>query len=246
MESSVRRNQKIKSIAIITVIGIVVGALFTTIAFGFDEARLAKGMIAGFMITMTIGILEFFVFQNKFKKLKFSIALIVRTLCYVAAISFSVIVVWVVHESSINDTNIFATMKTNDFRYFIFEGDFKKILIFSVLVGFLINFFTQINSLLGKNVLLNYMTGKYHKPREEERAFMFLDMSSSTTIAEKLGPVAYHRFMNNSFFDIDEVIVESKGEIYQYVGDEVVISWRNNVGFKDANCIKCFFEIKKN
>jgi adenylate cyclase len=244
MESSVKRSQKIKSIAIITGIGIIVGSLFTAIAFGFDTARIIKGMTAGFMITLTIGILEYFVFQNKFKKLKFSIALLIRTLCYVAAISFSVIIVWVVHESSINNANIFTTLKSNDFRYFIFEGDFKKILIFSIVVGFLINFFTQINSLLGKRVLWNYLTGKYHNPKEEERVFMFLDMSSSTSIAESLGPVTYHRFINNYFFDIDEAIVESKGEIYQYVGDEVIISWKNDSGFKNANCIKCFFDIR--
>jgi len=244
MESSVKRSQKIKSIAIITFIGIIVGSLFTAIAFGFDAARIIKGMTAGLMITLTIGILEYFVFQNKFKKIKFSIALLIRTLCYVAAISFSVIIVWVVHESSINDANILTTLKSSDFNYFIFEGDFKKILIFSIVVGFLINFFTQINSLLGKRVLWNYLTGKYHNPKEEERVFMFLDMSSSTTIAEGLGPVTYHKFINNYFFDIDEAIVESKGEIYQYVGDEVVISWKDDNGFKNANCIKCFFDIR--
>ena len=73
---------------------------------------------------------------------------------------------------------------------------------------------------------------------------MFLDLSSSTTIAEKLGPVKYHKFINSYFFDIDEAIVESEGEIYQYVGDEAVISWKDNNGFKNANCIRCFFRVK--
>ncbi|MEP7170428.1 MAG: adenylate/guanylate cyclase domain-containing protein, partial [Bacteroidota bacterium] len=57
------------------------------------------------------------------------------------------------------------------------------------------------------------------------------------------GAIAYHRFMNNYFFDIADPIVESKGEIYQYVGDEVVISWKKKKGIKNSNCVECFFRI---
>jgi adenylate cyclase len=108
----------------------------------------------------------------------------------------------------------------------------------------LINFLLQINSLLGKGVLLSYVTGKYHKPKVEERFFMFLDLESSTTIAETIGPVKYHRFMNSYFYDINDPIVETKGEIYQYVGDEVVISWTKQNGIKNLNCLSCYFKIK--
>lgn len=244
-ERKAKRNQKLRTLIYISAAGIIIGALFVTIAFGFDYARLLKGIIAGFMITVTIGILEFFVFINNFKKIKFSVSLLIRIICYVLAISVSVITVWVVHESKLNDAGLLETMQSNDFRYFMFEGDFKKILIFAIVVAVLINFFTQINSLLGKNVLVNYLTGRYHSPKEEERVFMFVDLTSSTTIAEKLGPVSYHKFVNNYFFDIDEAIIESKGEIYQYVGDEVVISWKGNDGYEDSNCIRCFFNIRE-
>jgi len=245
MEKSVKQKQKFRSVIIISLIGILVGLLFTGLAFGFDTARAIKGMTAGFIITFLIGIFENFVFQNKFRKLKFSTGLLIRTLVYVAVISFAVISVWVIHESSVNDANIFSTLKSDDFRHFIVEGDFKSILLFAVVFSFLVNLSAQINNLLGKNVLLNYVTGKYHKPKEEERAFMFLDVSSSTTIAEKLGPVAYHKLINSFFFDIDESIVGSEGEVYQYVGDEVVISWKNSRGFQNANCIRCFFNIQE-
>ncbi|MEO8666220.1 MAG: adenylate/guanylate cyclase domain-containing protein [Ignavibacteria bacterium] len=244
MEKSVRRKDKIRSITIITVIGTIVGVLFTIIAFGYDSARVLKGAVAGFLITFLLGIFENFVFQNRFNKLRFSIVLLIRTLMYVLVISFAVIFVWVVHESSVNDATIFQTLSGNDFKHFILQGDFKSILLFAILTSFLINLFTQVNSLLGKGVLLSYIKGKYHSPKQEERVFMFLDLSSSTTIAEKLDPVTYHKFMNNFFFDIDEPIVETKGQIYQYVGDEVVISWKDNKGFDNANCIRCFFNVR--
>lgn len=243
MDNSIRRKKKIKSVILISLIGIIVGSVFSVFAFGFTFVRLIKTVIIAFLITSIIGIFEYFIFPTKLKKIKFSLILLVRTILYIIIISFSVIVVWVVHESSVNEVNVFTTLQSEDFRNFILEGDFKSIFIFSIFVSFLFNFFTRINRLLGKNVLLSYLTGKYHNPKKEERAFMFLDLSSSTTIAEKLDPVTYHKFMNNYFFDIDEAIIQSKGEIYQYVGDEVIISWKGKSGFKDANCINCFFDI---
>jgi hypothetical protein len=72
------------------------------------------------------------------------------------------------------------------------------ILIFSLAVSFMTNFIRQVNKLLGHNALLLFMTGKYHQPVEEERIFMFLDLNRSTTIAEHLGNIRYHHFLNAS------------------------------------------------
>ena len=78
---------------------------------------------------------------------------------------------------------------------------------------------------------------------EEERIFMFLDITSSTAIAEQLGHVKYFELLNDFFKDIDEPIEKNKGEIYQYVGDEVVVTWPLNRGVENANCLNCFFDI---
>ena len=43
------------------------------------------------------------------------------------------------------------------------------------------------NRLLGQHVLLNFVTGRYHQPRVEERVFLFIDMEGSTGFAERLG-----------------------------------------------------------
>ncbi|MBS1517544.1 MAG: adenylate/guanylate cyclase domain-containing protein [Bacteroidetes bacterium] len=144
-----------------------------------------------------------------------------------------------------SNSTFFEIIKSKNFRNFMLYGDFKNIFIFSILVTFFINFFRQINSLLGRKVLYNYLSGKYHKPRAEKRLFMFLDLSSSTTIAEKLGPVEYHKFINSFFFDIDSSIVYHKADVYQYVGDEVIVSWINDLGFENSRCLDCFYSIKK-
>jgi len=238
-------KSKLKAVFGITIFGMIMGPLFACIAFGFDVERAIKGFIAGFLITFLSGTFEKLIFPSKIKKLKFSVVLIIRTLVYIFVISFSIIMVWVVHESLLNSKNIIATIMTDDFKFFMTKGDFPNIFIFAITTSFLINFLFQIRDLLGKGVLLSYITGKYHKPKIEERFFMFLDLESSTTIAETIGPVKYHYFMNAYFFDINDPIAESKGEIYQYVGDEVVISWKKSKGISNYNCISCYFKIKQ-
>ncbi|GAB4417293.1 MAG: hypothetical protein OHK0039_27440 [Bacteroidia bacterium] len=78
---------------------------------------------------------------------------------------------------------------------------------------------------------------------EEDRIFMFLDLKSSTRIAEELGHVRYFNLLNDFFADISEPIAAYQGEIYQYVGDQVVVSWPLATGVAEGRCIACFFAI---
>ena len=54
---------------------------------------------------------------------------------------------------------------------------------------------------------------------------------------------AYYSFLNDFFRDISLPVLNGGGEIYQYVGDEVVLTWKQKVGKKDANCLRVFFAI---
>ncbi len=72
---------------------------------------------------------------------------------------------------------------------------------------------------------------------------MFLDLKSSTSLAEELGHEPYLGLVNEFFRDISGPVLDSAGEIYQYVGDEVVLTWKEERGLKDANCIRVFFDI---
>ncbi len=40
-------------------------------------------------------------------------------------------------------------------------------------------------------------------------------------------------------------ILDTNGEIYEYVGDEIIISWKTAKGAENANCIQCYFDIQK-
>ncbi len=106
-------------------------------------------------------------------------------------------------------------------------------------------FLLQVNDKFGPGILFKFLAGKYHQPKEEERIFMFLDMRSSTTIAEKIGNEKYFNLLNDLFADITNTILNNEGEIYQYVGDEIVISWPVRKGVGVGNCLHCFTQIQE-
>jgi adenylate cyclase len=102
----------------------------------------------------------------------------------------------------------------------------------------------QIKRLHTRGELLKFILGVYHTPKETERIFLFLDLKSSTAIAEKLGNIEYSNFLIDYFYDITDAVLMSNAEIYQYVGDEIILSWPFDKGVEDAKCINCFFDIK--
>jgi len=70
---------------------------------------------------------------------------------------------------------------------------------------------------------------------------MFLDLTSSSRIAEILGVNKFSAFLKDFFYDMDDVVLQTKGAIFQFVGDEVVIVWTVKNGVEDNNCVRCFF-----
>lgn len=86
--------------------------------------------------------------------------------------------------------------------------------------------------------------GTRSSTRQELRIFLFLDMRSSTTIAENIGDTRYFKLLNEVFADITDPVIYSGGDIYQYVGDEISVSWPLQRGIKDQRCLRCFFAIR--
>ncbi len=115
------------------------------------------------------------------------------------------------------------------------------VVVYFFFMTLLINFIIQINKKYGPGVLVPLLLGKYRQPREEERIFMFMDLKSSTTHAEQLGHLRYSAFIRDSFMDINHVVPFFDADIYQYVGDEIVLSWRIEHGIRKATCIRLYF-----
>ncbi len=97
----------------------------------------------------------------------------------------------------------------------------------------------QVSRKLGPGVLWSWLTGRYHRPREEELIFMFLDMKHSTALAERLGNLRFSSLMQEFFVDVSEPLGCTKGRVSHYIGDEAVIYWKPAEGLRKANCVRC-------
>ncbi|MCP4005216.1 MAG: adenylate/guanylate cyclase domain-containing protein [bacterium] len=111
-------------------------------------------------------------------------------------------------------------------------------------LAMLCEFGLMLNRMLGSNALRNFVMGTYHRPLEEERIFMFLDLEGSTRLAEELGAERFYGLLSRFVDDLTVPILDTRGEIYQYAGDEVVITWRKDRGAEEGACLRCFFMIR--
>lgn len=109
---------------------------------------------------------------------------------------------------------------------------------------FLNSFFKGFLKKIGGGNTKRFLLGLMNKPREEERIFMFLDLKSSTTIAEKIGHRKFSHLIQDVFNDM--VVVDNyKAEVYNYLGDGAIISWTVKEGVKNGNCLNAFYAFSK-
>lgn len=113
--------------------------------------------------------------------------------------------------------------------------------IYTAIMIFFISFIKQMNKKFGPGMLIPMFFGKFRKPHRENRVFLFMDLKDSTSYAERLGSIKYSQLIQDCFLDVNRVIPPFNAEIYQYVGDEVVLSWMSDEGIRNMNCIKFFF-----
>jgi len=51
--------------------------------------------------------------------------------------------------------------------------------------------------------------------------------------------------LQNDFHEISEPVRSTNAEIYQYIGDEVVFTWKTDEGLANSNCLRIFFKIQE-
>jgi adenylate cyclase len=112
--------------------------------------------------------------------------------------------------------------------------------VYCLIVHIFITLLQAFSRRLGSNYFKNLLRGNYMIPVVEYRVFMFLDMCSSTTVAEEVGHYNYSLLLQECFTDLSEILVEYNAEVYQYVGDEAVLTWKVKEGFKRQQCIELY------
>lgn len=111
--------------------------------------------------------------------------------------------------------------------------------------NFLISFIQQVNRSFGPGMLAAMIVGRYRKPVCEKRVFMFMDLRDSTAHAERLGPDAYSAMVRDLFHDTDSVVPRYQAEVFQHVGDEVVLTWNARALQDGTDCLLLFFAVRE-
>jgi len=223
--------------------GLGIGALFSLFQAETELKWIVVYASIGFLIGFLSRWVDAFLYQTRLRRQRFIRVLIIRSLInfllFVLSIGF-VLLLFSFFDPETSSVEVFRFQTLIDW---LSGGTVLYNILYSFLILLALQFGVLVIRLLGPSVVLNYLLGKYNEPIEEERIFMFMDLRSSTTIAERLGHMKWHQFLNDFFYDIARSVRRSQGEIYQYVGDEVVISWPKKTGLKRLNCIRCFFWI---
>lgn len=205
---------------VISLVSGAFGAFYSTIFYAEpDRLNLMRGFRTGFAIAfLTAGFELFFVGSLRngwLRKLPFLGALIARILIITILIRIALI------------SNELLSNLVRGGR-FTFEEDFYNqmrdtLVSFSIVVVFVI--IAQFSSLLGFRRFVNLLMGRYFRPVREQRAFLFVDLKNSTGLALKLGDVRFHEYLSQFFFEADQAIVSTGGEIVSYIGDAVIVTW---------------------
>lgn len=133
--------------------------------------------------------------------------------------------------------NVFASL-SDSFSKIHFWG----LMLYILVVQGVLDFITQMTHMIGSRTLVHIILGYYRQPKTEERVFMFLDLQGSTAVAERLGHEQFCRLIQDCFVDLTQSALIHEVEIYQYVGDEAILTWNKAKATQNANCIQIFYD----
>lgn len=254
-----RQKLKLTKLGIIIIAWLFIGFLATC----YDYSLLSSGMSAGFssdfnfgnnlvfnLVAAFMGALmggSFLVYyvNEKYRDKPYGLTVLAVVVSFFVVVSIITVILAFI-AAPVQTGKPFADPETKKAFYSFLTNrlHLKNIIVWSPVVA-LTQIMLQFNTKFGEGNIWNMIRGKYQTPKTEQRIFMFVDLNSSTTIAEKLGDEKYHQLLKEFFADITNPILDNKGEIYQYVGDEVVIAWKYENGIEHNRCIECFFDMKK-
>ena len=230
------RKFKIQNVLSITGIGLVFGLLYNYLFYPHSLTEFLEAGSISILIGLFVGVLEEFVLKRVFHHQSFLVVSIIRTFIYSLLTSIILCLVLSIEASFVEQISYAEAV----IQYLIspfFQRDFFFTFLFIMLMLFIL----QVILLVGRANFFRLILGLYHQPREISRVFMFVDLVGSTSIAEKLSNKKFSSFLKEYFFDISDAIMMFGGEVYQYVGDEVIVVWP--VRRKGSNCIPCFFKM---
>jgi adenylate cyclase len=227
---------KVQNILLIIGIGSIFGMIYNYLFYPHSLTEFAEAAIISILIGMLVGFLEEFVLKKAFQSISLLSVILIRSSLY-ALLTSTVLCLVLSIEIAFTEQIPYPNAVMEYLHSPLFLRDFVFTFWFIILMLFI----SQIILLIGKANFFRLLLGVYHKPREVNRIFMFVDLKDSTSIGEMLTNKAYSSFIKDYFYDISDAIILFKGEVYQYVGDEIVVVWP--VRGTNSDCIRSFFKM---
>lgn len=194
------------------------------------------GIVLGVMFILS----DFILKNERIKKNSYSViilfSIVIHTLTFYLTIS--IFILFLQPNYAGRDTTHLLTVVFGSKNMWVIFFYFNLVIV-------ILNFERYVRKILGPGVMIDIIRGKYYKPRNEERIFMFLDLISSTTYAEKLGSLKFTELIQDCFFDVAKIVKKYDAEIYQYVGDEVILTWKKKRGAWKNNAFNSFFSFEE-
>ncbi|UII34661.1 adenylate/guanylate cyclase domain-containing protein [Fulvivirga ulvae] len=250
---------QVKQFFILTVIWMALGVviavydhlvLHTSQSLGTsDKYSLAEGifrnLISSFIGSMLGGSFLVFFVNVKYRDKPYGYTIMAVLLFFIFVMIFITLLLATVIVPRQTGLPLSDPVSQSAFKAFVTDSYPLKSALVWIFIVAITQLLLQVSSKFGQGTFWNIIRGKYNTPKEEKRIFMFLDLNSSTAIAEELGDETYHALLQDFFSDITDPIINNMGNIYQYVGDEVVVAWTLEEGIENAHCLKCFFDMKQ-
>jgi adenylate cyclase len=214
-------------VAGVALVGAAIGVGYVLVRFQFAWDTIARGVIIGALISGTMVFAELAERVNPFlaalRRLPFALFLLVRMalrLLVIVGIMLAIRLLIPLDDAPFAEGLVFDA-------------------IFALGVSILISLVFEIDRLLGPGTLWRLLTGGYHTPRIEHRAFLFLDLEGSTAIAARIGPERFLALLDHLTRIVSPAFLAHRGEIYRYVGDAIIVSWPVEAAVRDARILRC-------
>jgi len=206
--------------------------------------RLARALITGMSAGLLASFLELKVLPRPAMRHGVVAMLLLRTIAYAVVAWLSILAT--LRFIARRDLNVPLRdlLSSEAFQAFVRSPEFGRLIFILIVASFIINASVQVSRLLGPGTALQILMGRYIRPVEEDRSFLFVDLADSTALAEALGPVKFAELKNDFFHDIAEPVLDTRGQIVQYVGDEVMITWPRGDPAGAADPVRCFFLLR--
>ncbi len=229
-----RLERRLRRLAGIVAFGLIAGIVFS-VAQGYGTASsLVVGISYGVLVSASVGGIELFVLEGPMRGwlsgLTFVKSLMVRSAIYAA-----VIITIQVLELGERIAGLPLEMSSQ-----LFWSSFA----YSAVLSVLMNLGLAISNIIGPRAFLNFVIGRYHSPVAENRFVLFVDIAGSTGLAEQLGGVGIHRFLDRTFRLLTIAVEDYRGEVLSYVGDEVIVTWPERGGAIDCRPLCCFIAMR--